>query len=245
MNDRDGVEEQWKLRVIQLLRESGPQTPSAIGTLVRREHGMGRVQAVLLADARFRSTGHSFSLSGANTQPDDGFNESKAHKKRKMGATATTVKPKRPKATPPFRPQATAFQPPDTCWEAVLANQRALAVLAEWRWLWLLPQVCRAFRRGVQPELGVRSMCAADAGPMIWKSKANDLFALGRADLAGIEHAVVMGTGWARYKETHLMRRDAVLQLALAKHGGTYAAINGAFLKRARAREERRRRRRG
>ena len=54
-----------------------------------------------------------------------------------------------------------------------------------------------------------------------------------------------MGTGWARYKETHLMRRDAVLQLALAKHGGTYAAINGAFLKRARAREERRRRRRG
>jgi hypothetical protein len=229
-----GVEEQWKLRVIHLLREREPQTPSAIGMLVKREQGVRKVQTVLLADARFvRTKGDEFWLSAHVCK------EENTHKKRKKAATTPTTK--KPKQLPPFHPQATAFQPPDTCWEAVLANHQPTltVVLTEWRWLWLLPQVCRAFRRGLQPELCVRSMCAADGQPVIWKSKANDLFALSRADLAGIESVVVRGAGWMRFKETHLMRRDTVLQLALAKHGGTYAAINGAFLKRAGAKERR------
>ena len=122
----------------------------------------------------------------------------------------------------------------NTCWEVVLANPTILSVLTEWRWLWLLPQVCRAFRHGLQPERCFRVMCAADVRPVIWKSMANDLFALSCAALANVECTFV---GWIRYKnkrkKTYLMRRDTVLQLALAKHGDSFAAINAAFVNRA------------
>ena len=226
------VEEEWKLRVLHLLRERGPQTPSAIGMLVERDPMVGKVQTLLLQDARFIGTAmrgvdrYEFSLSGV-TVADENKDTKVKKKKRKKAATTTTTK------KTPFRPQTTAFQPLHTCWEVVLANPAILSVLTEWRWLWLLPQVCRAFRHGLQPERCFRGMCAADVRPVIWKSKANDLFALSRAALDHVECTVVAGVGCMRYKETHLMRRDTVLQLALAKHGDSFAAINAAFVKRA------------
>ena len=80
---------------------------------------------------------------------------------------------------------------------------------------------------------------------MIWKTKANDLFALTPRDMADVVCKVIdCGSGWRRRKEVHLMRRDTVLQLALDKHGGTYRAINDAFLKRAEARRLRNKRKR-
>jgi len=219
------VEEEWKLRVLHLLRERGPRTSNEIGTLVKRDRRMGRVCTLLLSDARFRGVaerdgGFRFSLAGVDTTT----NAKKVPEKKRKTA---------PTKEKPFRPQTTAFQPSHTCWEVVLANPTILSVLTEWRWLWLLPQVCRAFRHGLQPERCFRGMCAADVRPVIWKSKANDLFALSRVALDNVKCTVVTGVGCMRYKETHLMRRDAVLQLALAKHGDSFAAINAAFVKRA------------
>jgi hypothetical protein len=218
--------EEWKLRVLHLLRERGQQTSSEIGALVKRDRRMGRVCTLLLSDARFRGVaerdgGFRFSLSGVD-HVDTTTNAKKVPVKRRKTA------PKEPS----FRPQTTDFQPPCACWEVVLANPTTLSVLTEWRWLWLLPQVCRAFRHGLQPERCFRGMCAADVRSVIWKSKANDLFALSRGALANVECTVVAGVGWMRYKEVHLMRRDTVLQLALAKHGDSFAGINAAFIKR-------------
>ena len=55
----------------------------------------------------------------------------------------------------------------------------------------------------------------------IWKKKANELFALTAKDIAGLKYEVVESSS-----------RSEVLQLALAKHGGTIAAINDAFIAR-------------
>lgn len=225
-------EEQWKLRVAQLLRERGPQSPSAIGSLVRRTGCRRGVQAILRSDARFVADNYrSPTLFSLVDQASSAASEDKNKKPKK--------KPKTTQKLTPFKPQKTAFQPPDICWEVVLANPHTAVALAQWRWLWLLPQVCRAFHDGVQPGRWVRTMCAADSRPTIWKAKANALFALTPRDMANVKCTVVEGTGFMRYKETHLMRRDTVLELALAKHGGTYAAINSAFLKRVEAKEMR------
>ena len=75
-------------------------------------------------------------------------------------------------------------------------------------------------------------MCEHDRMPMIWKKKANEIFALTAKDVDDVECRVVNGTGWMRYKETHLMKRKIVLQIALAKHGGSFDAINAAFVAR-------------
>ena len=71
----------------------------------------------------------------------------------------------------------------------------------------------------------------SDKKPSIWKSKANDLLALTAKDLQDVECSVVCGTGRSRYKETHLMHRQTLLQLALSKHGGNFCKINAVFLK--------------
>ena len=102
-------------------------------------------------------------------------------------------------------------------------------VLSKWRWIWMLRQVCRAFRDLIQPDLWVRWQCASDLRPMIWKKKANDALALTARDLADVDFTVAAVT---RYSETHLMSRMTVLEIALAKHGGTFSAINDVFLKR-------------
>lgn len=151
-------------------------------------------------------------------------------------------------APPPFKPQKTAYSPPDLCWEIVLSNpQTTAAHLRSWRWIWLLPQVARAFRAGLEQERWMRSMCADESKSlmmmMIWKSKANAIFALTASDMADVVCKVVRGVGWMKCRETHLMRCDTILQLALDKHGGTFKSINDAFLKRAEAKRMRKKNR--
>lgn len=139
-----------------------------------------------------------------------------------------------------FKPQNSSFQPPHLCWEVILANPQTIATLKEWYWLWLLPQVCRAFKSGVQAEHWFRLMCASDIKPLIWKGKANAVFALTRRDMESVKYTAIEGKGYMSYKEVHLMRRDTILGLALAKHGNSFAAINRAFQKRLEKRKKRR-----
>lgn len=146
-----------------------------------------------------------------------------------------TTKPSRPLS--PFRPQKTAFQPPHACWEVVLANPHTAHILSKWRWLWLLPQVSSAFRAGLQQEIWLRSMCKLDIEPLIWKAKANELFALTPNDF---QHARCFVVCTRSYRETHLMYRTTVLQLAFKKHGDSFRALNDAFLKRQEAKRKRR-----
>ena len=140
----------------------------------------------------------------------------------------TSRKLKQPKP-PPFAPQKTAFSAPHVCWDVVLSNQGVAETLGSWKWLWTLAQVF-----GTLPHADemMRWMCARDRRPVIWKKKANELFALTPMDLMCAKFESVMGNTWGRYHEVHLMYRADVLQLALAKHGGSFAAINAAFLAR-------------
>ena len=126
-----------------------------------------------------------------------------------------------------FTPQKTTQTPPALCWEVVLAHSPT--VLSKWRWIWMLRQVCRAFRDLIQPDLWVRWQCASDLKPMIWKKKADEVLALTARDLADVEFTVKDVT---RYKEVHLMSRKTALEIALAKHGGTFSGINDVFLRR-------------
>jgi hypothetical protein len=77
----------------------------------------------------------------------------------------------------------------------------------------------------------IKSMCAFDQRYLIWKQKANDLFALTADDLSHIQIDPRRPYGFMSYKQVHLMNRQDVLQLALAKHG-TFEAINATFLSR-------------
>jgi hypothetical protein len=139
--------------------------------------------------------------------------------------------------SPPFVPKRTGYSPPDLCWDIILSNPNVASTLSSWRWMWTLPQVARAF--ALQRDLWVRWACACDAAPVIWKSKANALFALTARDMAKVGYSVVFAPGWSHHKEIHLMRRAPLLQLALDKHGGTCQGVNAKFLKRAAARERR------
>jgi hypothetical protein len=143
----------------------------------------------------------------------------------------------KPKKKPaPFVPQRTGFAPPRLCWDIVWANRRAAAALGSWRWLWVLPQV---FGRLPFAEPMARWLCDA-AAIRIWKKKANALFALTDKELQAVPFEAVA----ARYGayDVHLMQRADVLALALAKHGGTLAGVNAAFLARREARDARRKR---
>ena len=149
-------------------------------------------------------------------------------------------KPKPPPPPPPFKPQKTSYSPPDLCWDIILTNPNTADRLTSWRWVWLLPQVARAFRAALQPDQWMMHTGHA----LLWKTKANALLALTAKDMASVDYTVVEGTGWYRRHETHLMRRDTLLQIALDKHGGTYKAINDVFLKRAEAKNMRKKRNR-
>ena len=149
----------------------------------------------------------------------------RASRKRKASAVC--------QAAPPFSPRKTGYSPPDLCWDIILSNPRAAGVLSSWRWMWTLPQVSRAF--ALQRDLWVRWACACDTAPVIWKSKANAIFALTARDMARVGYSVVYSPGWRGHKEIHLMRRAPLLQLALDKHGGTCQGVNAKFLKRAEA----------
>ena len=82
-------------------------------------------------------------------------------------------------------------------------------------------------------------MCEHDAMPCIWKSKATDVLALTANDLKDVECKVVCGVGWMKYKQTHLMHRKTLLEMALAKYGGKLDGINAVFLRKAKARAQR------
>ena len=116
---------------------------------------------------------------------------------------------------------------------------KTAAALASWRWVWTLSQVNKGFRAALMRTDWIRSMCAFDRRPTIWKKKADDLFALKPGELDGVDVEVQFGTCYMRCKETHLMYRTAVLELALAKHGGTFEGINAVFLLRRKRRESR------
>lgn len=136
---------------------------------------------------------------------------------------------KQPKP-PPFAPQKTAFSASHVSWYVILSNQGTAETLGSWKWLWTLAQVF-----GTLPHADemMRWMCFRDRRPMIWKKKANELFALTPMDLMHAQFETVYGNNaWGRSYEVHLMYRAGVLQVALSKHGGTFASINAAFLAR-------------
>ena len=206
-------EEAWKLRVLSLLEREGPLNSSEIGSEARRP-GKRTITALLKSDGRFRlnSSGKFSLVNRYITKPTP---------KKK----ATTI-------VKEFIPSKTLHAPSHVCWEVVLSSPCAAATLSSWKWIWMLRQVSRAFRTLVQPDRWVLWMCQNDARPCIWKSKANDVLALTANDLKDVVFEVVCGVGRMRYKETHLMHRQALLKMALAKHGGTVARINAVFLKR-------------
>ncbi len=138
-----------------------------------------------------------------------------------------------------FCPQKTTNTPPHLCWEIILCSANVAAHLNNWGWILKLRQVSRGFNAAIQPDLWMRWQCAYDAQPMIWKKKADEVLALTIADLAHVECTVHCGAGYMRYKETHLMWRNEVLNIALAKHGGTFGSINAIFLKRLMRKQKR------
>jgi hypothetical protein len=162
-------------------------------------------------------------------------------------ARASKRRRKAAAAAEPFRPSKRGYAPPGLCWDVVLASPAAAGVLSSLRWMWVLPQVARAFREALVPDQWAGWACAAEAVPPLWKAKANELLALTARDMARVPRAVVVSWGVWGWHEVHLMRPALLLRLALDKHGGTCAGINAAFLKRrdARARREARARLRG
>ncbi len=138
-----------------------------------------------------------------------------------------------------FIPQKTGFTAPHLCWEIVLSSQQTSATLGKWRWIWILAQVFGTRRLPVDEM--VRWMCLNDVYPLIWKKKANELFALTAGDLSSIQYDVVASRHGRRSGEVHLMFRLDILNLAMEKPGGTVAAINQAFLTR-RAKNSKRKR---
>jgi hypothetical protein len=143
-----------------------------------------------------------------------------------------------------FAPQKTAFKASHVCWDVVLSNQHAAAVLGSWRWLGVLAQV---FGCGAAADQMALWLCGDGwgwgEGTKIWKKKANELFALTVRDLKDVPCIIVSRSNFYRGDyETHLMPSVDVLQLALVKHGGTVAGINAAFLAR-KARNAKRKRR--
>ena len=136
----------------------------------------------------------------------------------------------RSKAKKAFCPQKTAHVPQPLCWEIVLSNPQTGIVLSKWRWIWVLRQVSRAFHDVIQPDRWIHWQCANDLRPMIWKRKADEVLALTCKDLGNIK--ITVSKGASRYKETHLMWRKTVLELALTKHCGTFNGVNSVFLKR-------------
>ena len=126
-----------------------------------------------------------------------------------------------------FAPQKTAFRAAHVCWDVVLCNQHTAAALGSWRWLWTLAQVFGTLPHADQM---MQWMCLADRRPVIWKKKANELFALTPADLMHTHFETVVGKTWRR--EIHLLFRCDALKLAMEKHGSAFSAINAAFLAR-------------
>ena len=138
--------------------------------------------------------------------------------------------PPKPKAPPPFAPQKTDFRASHVSWDVILSNQATAETLGGWKWLWTLAQVF-----GTLPHADemMRWMCVADRRPLIWKKKANELFALTPVDLMHAHVETVYGSNaWGRSYEVHLMCRADIIKLALAKHGGNFSGINAAFLAR-------------
>ena len=161
-------------------------------------------------------------------------------KRKPTSEQPTSEKPTRKQPTrkqpkmkpPPFAPQKTDFKASHVCWDVVLSNQCVAETLGSWKWLRTLAQVF-----GTLPHADemMRWMCLRDQRPVIWKKKANELFALTPKDLmhANLKFETVYGNNaWGRSYEVHLMFRIDVLKLALSTHGGTFAAINAAFLAR-------------
>jgi hypothetical protein len=74
------------------------------------------------------------------------------------------------------------FSPTHATWEVVLSNDSLYAVLREWRWLWVLPQVCRAFAEAIRPFRThiMRVMCDGrkEEPPILWRTKVRDLFGI-------------------------------------------------------------------
>jgi hypothetical protein len=241
MTEEEQSEEAWKLRVVQLLQREGPQNTSSIGQFEPRP-GKRTVTQLLKSDGRFvASKAHPFlhvmySLSSTVTTTTT------TTAKKKTSRTPADAGAKKKKAPPPFSPiKTTLLNTPQQqlCWDFILSNPATAAALSSWRWIWVLAQVNKAFRASVQADSWVKWMCVNDTKPSIWKSKANDVLALTAKDLINVHCDVVCGTGCMRYKQTHLMHRHTVLQLALTKHGGSMSKINTVFLKKADAKMER------
>lgn len=129
-----------------------------------------------------------------------------------------------------FRPAAmTSIRAPDdVCFEAMLNNAAAAACLRSWRWMFVLPQVCRAWRAAFNPNAWMRWACEEDPMPMIWKAKAMQLFGLARHEIDALPFRRRVYGCW-RNKEVHLLERRRVLQLAMAKHGGGAATLAAAL----------------
>ena len=72
------------------------------------------------------------------------------------------------------------FCPTNATWEIVLSNDSLYPILQEWRWIWVLAQVSHTFADALLPLRTriMRLMCEGDKAPILWRTKARELFAL-------------------------------------------------------------------
>lgn len=150
-------------------------------------------------------------------------------KAEEAGEGGEGVKKKRKEKPVVFKPAQTGFRAPDVCFEVVLNNMAAAAWLRSWRWLFLLPQVCHAWRAAFNPNEWIHWACIKDSERLIWKAKAMHLFRLTRQELEDLPFERKEYGGHRYTKEVHLLHRRHVLHLAMAKHGNSVAAIAAAF----------------
>ena len=116
--------------------------------------------------------------------------------------------------------------------EIILNNDEMWGrTLTSWRWLWVLPQVCKAFRNAIRPRRTqlMQLMCANPWSQCINKRQARELFGLTK--LEGVPYTVEH-IGF----EIHHMCRSGVLLRAMTKKRrgeiettGTFEAINALF----------------
>ncbi len=119
----------------------------------------------------------------------------------------------------------------EAVWDIILSNESAFRrILVEWRWLWVLPQVCRTFAEVLRPlrTQWMWVMCEEDQRRSIWRSKARELFGLSVAELEPLPYTGVRSKS-QRWRYTHLMDRPLVLEAARTRNGPLFTDIAAAF----------------
>ena len=235
-------EQAWCDRALAFVNENPgqPIDASMIGARVPRD-GLRKVTRMLQEDQRFVSVNGWWRAREQPAAPD------KTRERRNQLARERRAKIREAnRPPPPFKPARTDFCAPEAAWQAVLCNETVFCrVLVQWKWLSVLPRVCRSFSDALGPLrtrwMGI--MCSQDERRAIWKSKANELFGLSAAELERLPFTEVQSFS-QKWRYTHLMDRARVLEAACARNGPLFTDIAAAFDRRKKRKQTRKRPRR-